>query len=272
MLKKLLKKHRDKLDSLKNNKTKAIAGLLVAALLLNSLTDNYLRPDTAAEYAETSVKIVRKDERGGGSGVILKSEAAESQILTNAHVCGVIDKGGFVIRANGDRYLIASYKLSKQHDLCLIKVKANLHVNTKVAKNKPEQYSKAAISGHPALLPHTLTHGYFSGDMVIDVMTGMRPCTKEEMQKNPFQCILGGGIPEVKNYESQLVTGTILPGSSGSAVFDENGEIAGLVFASNSRGLSYAFIVPQPYVHNFVNQEASTIEWTNIDAKVELEM
>ena len=243
------------------HKKQAAASAVAVALIVAMYPSKYLRPHKTAEFARTSVMITNMAQNSGGSGVILESHSTESIILTNSHVCGVVEHGGLVIH-EGEKYLVSAYKRSTQHDLCEIKVNSNLHVNTKVADNAPEKYSDAFISGHPALFPHVLTKGSFSGHMQVQVMTGMRPCTDEDMQSpNALMCFFMGGIPIIKTYESQLVTGTILPGSSGSAVFDSNGEIAGLVFASNSRELSYAMIVPHEFVKSFTQEEAPKIPW-----------
>jgi V8-like Glu-specific endopeptidase len=43
-----------------------------------------------------------------------------------------------------------------------------------------------------------------------------------------------GGIPDIMQYDSTLVTATIMPGSSGSGVYNENKELAGVVFAGRA--------------------------------------
>jgi hypothetical protein len=151
--------------------------------------------------------------------------------------------------------------MSAQHDLCEVKVNANLKVNTKVAEHAPAPYSQATVVGHPSLYPIIITKGNFSGRMLIDVRTGTRECTKEDFEsENGILCLLLGGIPVVETYDAQLIAATIMPGSSGSPVFDENGEIAGLVFAGSGE-LSYGFIVPQEYVKAFVDEEAPKMQW-----------
>lgn len=255
---------------------RAGAALLALALLVPTLKyvagDGYLRPHSAEQYAETSVKITNMAENSGGSGVILRSDPSESTILTNRHVCKLVEHGGLVIQED-HKYLVAGYKESRQHDLCEIKVNADLHVNTKVAEEAPRKYSKAHISGHPALLPNTVTHGNFSGRMNVNVMVGMRKCTEKDLDDakekgdlgKALMCLLAGGLPQFETFDAQLVTATILPGSSGSAVFDDNGEIAGLVFASGSRELAYAIIVPQEYVYSFTSAEAPQMDWSKPD-------
>lgn len=234
---------------------------LMSLVLLTSSTifyllfkDNKLHPKTDRELSEVSVMVTRLDGLSGGSGVILKSGVDGSEILTNGHVCAVVQNGGRVI---GDRKsgVVYSYTLSNDHDLCLIKTKTNFNINTKVADNPPYVFSEAAVVGHPALLPTAVTRGHFSHFVYINIMTGIRPCTEAELNSElGLLCLMAGGIPIIKHYEAQFITSTIMPGSSGSPVFTENGEIGGLVFAG-SQGLSYGIIVPNEYVRNFLQKE-----------------
>lgn len=218
-----------------------------------------VRPKNAAEFAQTSAMITINDKNSGGSGVILSSSEKESLILTNKHVCEVIQGTGLVTTSGKD-YKIKQFKVYKKHDLCLIKIEANLKVNTVVATQDPPLYSHAYVSGHPSLLPHVLTDGYFSDKKQIEIMTDIRPCKDEEFETNAMQCIFMGGIPVIKKFDSQLVTATIMPGSSGSGVFNEQGEISGLIFAGSAQGLSYGFIVPLSYIQDFLKNE-SQYKW-----------
>lgn len=242
--------------------------LIMGALTISmALSDGNTYPKTTAEFAKTSVKLVSK-RGGGGSGVVLESNKNESIILTNRHVCRLVTQGGIVVR-EGERHWVTHYKMSKNHDLCLVKVNADMGINTKVASEAPTKYTKAFISGHPHLLPHVLTQGNFSGRIFINLVVALRKCTQADYSKarrardmrTMLMCMFYGGLPVTQTFDSQLVTGTILPGSSGSAVFNEKGEISGLVFASGSRELSYALVVPQPYVYHFVALEAPQQKW-----------
>lgn len=243
--------------------------ILGAILVLSP--SKYLSPKSDAQLAQTSVRIVRLDGRSGGSGVIYRSGTTQSWLLTNRHVCEVIQKGGRVETDSGS-YFIRSYKMSERHDLCMLTVSANLGVNTKVAKEQPALYSAAIAVGHPKLLPAVVTRGHFTGKEIVQIISGIRKCTDKDIEDDPdnaLLCLLIGGIPVLKTYEAQVATVLISGGSSGSPVFDESGRIAGLVFAG-SGDISNALIVPQEDVSNFVNSEAREIEETFIDTKVEL--
>lgn len=234
--------------------TLALLTLVAIAHLVNK------NPTSTRELAKTTVMITRMDGKSGGTGVILSSAGNTSQILTNAHVCGVVKNGGLVI-TDGREGTVTSYRVSNVHDLCLITTNVNFHVNTRVSNTAPDVYSDAIVSGHPRLLPTIVTRGSFSQKEIVSVMTGFRACTPEDLNNPDLStyCVFFGGIPLIRTYQAQVVSATIQAGSSGSAVFNSKGEIAGLVFAG-SGDIGYGMIVPQEYVSFFVNSEAKTLE------------
>ncbi len=223
--------------------------LLTAAVFLSSCTSVRL-PQTNEDYAKTSAMITLDTKKSGGSGVILKSTPNESFVLTNLHVCQLIQAGGSVTTAQGT-YPVYSFRTYKRHDLCLVRVLANLHQNNKLAENAPLTYSEVTVSGHPLLMPTMITKGVFADKMVIQLMVDTIPCDGSEDAMEAFMCIMTGEKPVIKTYEAQPITATIMSGSSGSGVFNDKGEVSGLVFAG-SEGLSYGFIVPFVYLKDFL--------------------
>lgn len=234
-----------------------------AALTVAGLIGLYSQFHNPTNINDATVMVVRSDGRSGGTGIIVSSENALSKILTNKHVCEVIKNGGLVVTTNGKKHAAVSYKESSVHDLCLITVKANLKANTKLATFPPGMFDEAIVSGHPSLLPNVITKGHFSDGVIIDVMTGFRDCTEEDL-KNPdpgvgFFCMLIGKLPVVRRYEAVLVTATIMPGSSGSGVYNSSNELSGVVFAG-SGDIGYAFTVPYEYVAYFLEIEQKKLE------------
>ena len=248
------------LNKLKNFVLLIVASSLFLLAIALCASDNTFKPTTDAELSSTSVEIVRNDKRSGGTGVILESSTAESKVLTNGHVCKVITKGGLVITENGREHAVTSYKMSKEHDLCLITVSSDLGISTALAHKAPSLYSAAAISGHPTLLPNIITRGHFSHHVMAEVMTGFRQCTAEDLNgPNAILCALAGGIPLIQRYEAQVVSATIMPGSSGSAIFNDKGEISGLVFAGSGT-IGYAMAVPYESVAHFLLLEQQLLD------------
>ena len=213
------------------------------------------------ETTKTStVKVTNDEMNHGGSGTVIKSYSSASYILTNAHVCGVVENGGKVITTAGNDYAVTSYVTSKQHDLCLVKVAQNLKVDTKLAEDSPKEGESVVVSGHPYLMPHINAPGHITGKMDIQIVTGVESCTKEEYEKYPFLCSFYG-MPTVTNYETRVVSSIIAPGNSGSGVYNTDSELVGVVFAGQGRGLCHGIIVPYEYVRNFLRVELKTLKW-----------
>lgn len=231
--------------------TGAVASVAVLVLIVAQA----VRSSHPSSY---TVMITNRAGTGGGSGSVIETDSGESKILTNAHVCeGALKKGGVVTKVNGEKHLVTGYYLSDEHDLCLVTVAADLHDKVDIASSAPSIYDEATITGHPSLMPNVINKGHFGGRMIISIMTGMRKCTESELKdpRSGFLCMLIGGMPVIKTFESAVVSATIMPGSSGSAVLNSNNELSGVVFAGNSRGLSYALIVPYEAVRNFLSKE-----------------
>jgi len=250
------------IDALMNGTFIAMISITVVALAMtayNGFANKTIKPSTTSEYSATSVLITGYDGKSGGTGVILSSKKGESKILTNAHVCGILNGGGLV-SSDKTKAIVEYFQISRIHDLCLITTRTNFRTNTVVSENEPEVYDEAIVSGHPHLLPNIITRGHFSQKEIINVLVGIKPCTIEDLTNDEVldYCNQLGIIPILKTFEAQVVSATIMPGSSGSAVFNSRGEIAGLVFAG-SGDFGYGFVVPHEYIFNFINLEVISI-------------
>ena len=213
---------------------------------------------------DSAVMITNTAQNHGGTGIVLRSSQSSSLILTNSHVCKVVENGGLVSGVAG-KFMVSSYKHSEKNDLCLIKVEGDLQANTKIAKTAPVPYrSEAIVSGHPGLMPNIITKGHFSGRQVLQVMVGMRACTDDEKQDPQLGllCLLAGGVPVIREFDSVLVSATIMPGSSGSGVYNSNNELSGVVFAGAGE-LGYGWTVPYQSVVDFLTREARTLSYKN---------
>jgi len=230
--------------------------IFVLSLLFIKVAANaeVLTPKTTAEFKKTSVRVYNQEINSGGTGSILKSSKSGSTILTNKHVCRLIEQGGYV-EQSGRKYPVASYKKFSDHDLCLIKVDHNFGISLKISKTLAKASDDIYVSGHPHLLPHILTKGHLSDNMKIQLIIGVRP--DDECEYNVMICMILGGNPVLQNFDSQVISNLIQPGSSGSAVFNSKGEIVGVVFAG-SGDLSFGFIVPQKYILYFMSMAEYT--------------
>jgi len=232
------------------------AGVFLAAFVVTRIFVG-----NSTNITENSVMITNKAENSGGTGIVYKSTKNGSYILTNAHVCRVTENGG-VIKTNTGNYQVQSYLKSEVSDLCLIFTPVDLQQNTKLARKEPEMFTLSKVSGHPALMPTVVSLGHFSGRQIITVMSGTRPCTDTD-KDNAF-CAFFGVIPIIKSYDSQLVTSTIMPGSSGSGVYNTKNQLSGVVFAG-SGDFGYGWIVTYDQVRQFLNSEVYSGTWVTID-------
>jgi S1-C subfamily serine protease len=201
----------------------------------------------------STVMITTLSGKGGGTGVVVSNSSSESEILTNAHVCSLLKKGGLVIGENGMVTTATKFVLSREHDLCMVVVNTDMGTSATLASKAPDIYTGSSIIGHPALLPTVVTTGHFSGSQIIQVFTGVRKCTEQDFKDNLLVCMFFRGMPIIKTYRAVLSSSTIMPGSSGSAVYNEDYELSGLAFAG-SGDLGFAFIVPYEYVASFLSK------------------
>lgn len=245
-----------------------IFSILTALLLAVTVQAETVKPQSTDQFKSTSVRIYNLKMNSGGTGSILKSNKHGSHILTNKHVCKLIEPGGYVVDSKGETHEVTHYKKFSDHDLCLVKVEENLGVNTSISKQMAKASDTVYVSGHPNLLPHIVTKGHLSDNMEIELIIGVKKCTKRDLDsKKAVYCMFFGGMPVFKSFDSQVVSNLIKPGSSGSAVFNDDGEIVGVVFAGSGREFSHGFIVPQKHILYFMSI-ASYSDFTEVGTPV----
>lgn len=239
----------------------------IVLLISNLANAKMMYPKTVSELKETSVRILNLEMTSGGTGSIFRSFSNATHILTNKHICRLIEPGG-VVDYKGKQYLVTHYKKFQDHDLCLIRIAADLGVDLEVADALAKESSTSIVSGHPSLLPHIITIGHLSERQDISLVVGVKPCTDKDLQEDPLVCIFFNGKPITKNLDAQLVSNLIKPGNSGSAVFNREGKLIGTVFAGDGRDFSFGYIVPQIYLLYFL-QNAHRFDWVKVGTPVD---
>lgn len=226
----------------------SIACVILVALISLDYTSRFANTD----IRNTSVTITNMMKTSGGSGVVVGLLPNESEILTNFHVCDVIkDSGGFVNTVEGS-FLINSFLQDNVHDLCIIKINTRLSEFVQISSTSPKMFDELTSVGHPKLLPTIVNKGHLSSKQVINVLWKIKPCEKEDFEKDPMACIFLGGIPSLRTFEASASSLLTQPGSSGSGVFDKNNRLTNLVFAG-SGDMAFGFLVPFEYVAGFYN-------------------
>lgn len=215
--------------------------------------------DPNSDLAYHAVSITAQSG-GGGSGVVLKSTDSGSIILTNRHICVAIAGGGTVTTQEKMTARVADFKASKHTDLCVIRVNRNLHINTKVATREGRNFEKSYVAGHPYLFPTMVVEGHFSGFMDVTLMTGAQKCDGNEVGDDEIYCDIYGMKPVIQTFESQAISNLIAPGNSGSAVFNDRGEVTNLIFAG-AGGISPGLTIPNGQIRAFLTKELKGLTW-----------
>ena len=145
--------------------------------------------------------------QSSGTGFGIAYHENSTIVMTAGHVCEPLsDKTGFetkfsVVTIEGLEIPANPIAVSKTQDLCLVKIKKILPI-AKIAKESPDNGDKIKYSGYPlgVFIPGTLHH--FDGYM--------------------------GGIDAEGNHLYNIPT---VGGSSGSPIYNENGEVVAIISA-----------------------------------------
>jgi len=241
------------LNKLERKTPTSVKIVIALIVIMTSLLIGLSLSSEKTDIHAATVSITHKG--GGGTGVVIYSSEHESVILTNKHVCKPAINGGTVHVYDGSSYLITGISVYEKHDLCKVKIANKLKSVAKISSSSPKFLSKAIVSGHPSLFPNVISIGHFSGKKIIDVFEGVEECTKDMLKKDDLllMCMFFGVIPKITTFETILTTATIMPGSSGSAVYTPQNKLGALIFAG-SGDFGYGFAVPFEYIVDFLAQ------------------
>jgi len=226
--------------------------IILVAVLLSACSPKHPKDFTSEiknKLFKSTVSVTNLQQTSGGSGTILVSYPHISTVLTNGHVCEVVKNGGLVNTSDQTSHIIAAVREYALNDLCLVYVMDDLHVSTELAAVNTKNNEKVLVSGHPQLLPTLQTEGHFAGKKLIQVIIGYKPCDRS--QAKDILCMLLGVEQIVKTYQAGVLSALIQPGSSGSGVFNTDGELVGVIFAGSGQ-LSFGFTVTLEYVKDFI--------------------
>jgi S1-C subfamily serine protease len=150
-------------------------------------------------YIEVVTRTVLGISRSQGSGVVIESNHENSFVLTNAHVCNSGSNQSFLVRLGEVHTTADVIKTDNVNDICLLKTKRTFSKSTAIASRRNEFGDKVWLRHHSSY--HRLKGGY------------------SEI------AYLG----EAQSPGFRVFFGNVYPGASGSGVFNENGEVVGLV-------------------------------------------
>jgi S1-C subfamily serine protease len=190
------------------------------------LSDAYLDLSKSVYYAYSN-----EDRTSGGTAFAVTNSIGQTIIVTNSHVCGEDIK--VYLGQDGSDKLFESRVLRKDpiHDLCEV-VAPPKAKPLKLSAVNPVQFDLIVVIGHPRLEPIMPSPGYvLTMKEVFIHQTGSACGHENEIIKEADGCyVLHHG------YASNAM---ILPGSSGSPVFNTSGEVIGVAFIGGPTGAMF---------------------------------
>jgi hypothetical protein len=162
---------------------------------------------------------------GLGSAVVI----AKDQVVTNCHV--VANATSINVVNNGAPLLVTAIKPDWHHDLCILKVENLDAPIAKIGSSKNLKYEQSVFTiGYPSFLPvPTSTYGVVKGLYPMDDSVVIR------------------------------ATSTFGLGASGGGVFDDEGNLVGVITLKSPGSNAYYYNMPVEWVQTLLNQPEQAI-------------
>jgi len=214
--------------------THAIGALLVTLTLGASLaaqSDGLTIPDIVERVSPSTVAIL--GDTGFGSGVVV---SRDGYIITNFHV--IENQGSFAI-GFPDRSLSNNARLVAQQpdrDLALLKIDATELIPVQLGDaSQVRQGETIVVIGHPEGLIDTVSSGILTGFETSG--TGMF-----DFADNPLQ-------DGTRLFQTDAAASS---GNSGGGMFNDRGELIGIMTSQFLSGQNLNFGIPVNYVDDFI--------------------
>ncbi len=233
-----------------------LSQIIFGTSILGNLHSQFIR------YKSKDVVTLINENGGGGTGFAIKGMSGKTYILTNRHICRS-SKSGFLKAIYGkDTFIVKVIKESESNDLCIVEAPDSVRTGLRLARSV-KLGERAYAVGHPLLEAITVTEGELSSYMSIPMQIGENVTPDEckppynriiDVSDNPFALIAGVWNVCIEDIQCNSSTIPILPGNSGSPVFNIWGNVIGVVFAATESGV-HSYIVPLVVVMEFLEDK-----------------
>lgn len=230
-----------RLKSAASKAFKWIGGLFLLAFIAYALTcPRYetVHPIKPVDFKRVAAQVNTAGSRG--SGVVLRSDSGGTDVLTAKHVCANAVVLGSFVYVNREKHLVDSIKPSFQYDLCLVHTKDVLYLSVDLAKVSPKFGDVLRTAGHPLSMPLLFQEGRAS---------------------ETFNILPKDAAPE--KLFLMLTNILVQPGQSGSGVFDEEGNLVGIMVSFKTvypkgppETIGFGLAIPRKHVEMFLEKEA----------------
>lgn len=191
----------------------------------------------------------------GGTGFAVSSPSGNTYTVTNNHVCGAAEDGKMAARwDDGTSVILTVIETDPDHDLCLLTPLPKTD-GLVVSDTELDLYDPVFVIGHPRLNPVTYAEGYITAreniGLVNETFETRDACEKAGNKWEEFPTIFGVVQVCIKEYDAIETSVVIYPGNSGSPVFNQDGEIAGVIFVGDG-ATNYGGYVPLTYLKRLI--------------------
>jgi S1-C subfamily serine protease len=225
--------------------------LLTLSILLAPSLSKFANRKYIYDYKGSSVVYLR-GSRSGGTGFVVRNHKGRKYTMTNAHICRLKDKDGFLQyeTEEGKKGKVKVLEMYELHDLCVTEPVEDLPALS-VAKYL-DKHESVWLIGHPGLRPLTLENGYFIDYTDINVSGA---CKKIKVDSVLDKILKQYRLNYCTNkYKAGYVNTISYGGNSGSPVLNKWGNVIGVLFAGARSQNTSSYIVPIWHVKKFLNK------------------
>jgi len=198
--------------------------------------------DEVKKHWRQIIKITPVDrDDTGGTGFAIKAPSGRILTVTNAHVCEVAQNGKAAARWDNGRYTnLDVLEVDAKHDLCLLSGLPGGIEGLEMAWNDAQINDPVYVIGHPLLYPNTYSEGLVRDRTDIFIVKKQyvedeQECSDLDLKYKVYPSVFGDVAVCGEEFDSFGMSAKIMPGNSGSPVFNMKGKVVGVVFAGDNR-------------------------------------
>jgi serine protease Do len=203
--------------------------LLCALLMCLALPVEAAPTDELLQKINAQVVRVQVALGNGGFGVGSGVPVAEDQVVTNCHV--IANASSINVVAHGENFPVSAIKADWHHDVCIIKVSGLNMPAVRMVGSKSLKYDQPVVAvGYPDFCPFpTASMGYVKGLFAMDESVVIR------------------------------ATSTFRQGASGGGLFDDEGNLVGVIALKSPGHRAYYYELPVEWVQALLTQPEQPI-------------